>query len=769
MSRWDTTGLFWDDYVAPRLPTVKEKRTPPVPVWLNDDYLPGLDEAMAYTFNLMSDAEIVAEAAAKNRLVWDTEEYPNYSLIGFKSLVTGKHIVMEAHDGAPFAQLERDKLLWILRNFCSVGFNDDKFDLPIASAAIAGYGTVQLSEAAQDLITGGLLMQGMRPQDFNKKYGVSPLIVDHIDLIDLTPLAPGLKVCAGRMHSKQMRDLPFPPGKRLTTPQKTILRHYWSNDLDNTETLYRKNLTAIELRELLTKDYGVDVRSKSDPQIAEQVLRVEVKRITGRSRIDRAAIRAGEFFYFTPPAYAVYTSPTMKWVLEFIKTQKFYIDPMGSPQMPIELEGLDIEIAGNIYRMGIGGLHSQEKRTIHHSDEEYELSDNDVTSYYPMLIIKQGMYPPNVGPAFLQSYSGIVYRRIAAKEAGDKGTAETLKIVANGTFGKTGERGGWSIVYYPEMMIQVTLSGQMSLLMLIERLELEGIHVVSANTDGIMIKCPRQLLDRKAEIIKQWEVETGLNLETKGYKSVYSRDVNNYIAVYEKPDKKETGAWQYAKAIGTYRKTTDVYPLKWNPTCDVCGEAVIMYLAQNVPLAETIQACTDIRKFIEVRRVSGGAVKNGEYLGKVIRWYYGKNITDPIINAKNGNNVPKSKGAQPCMTLPDSIPEDLDYDYYVDRAQKMIDDFYPKVKVQKASDKIANYVPTENQIALVEEHGWEQLWSSTFWVRKEWRANPKIDIDKAGVPFEVVWSQVTGGKPLPVDEVDEEDIEDAETVEEMAD
>ncbi len=768
MPRFDVTGLFWDDYVAPRLPKIKEKKTPPVPVWLNDDYLPGLDEALAFQFDLMSDAEILSESMSGNRLVWDTEEYPNYSLIGFKSVVTGKHIVMEAHDGAPFTQLERDKLLWILRNFCSIGFNDEAFDLPIAAAAICGHTTVKLSEAAQDLISGGMLMQGLRPQEFHKKYGTSPLIVNHIDLIDLTPLAPGLKVCAGRMHTKYMADLPFLPGRDLKPLQKPILKRYWANDLDNTELLYRKNLTAIELRELLTKDYGVDVRSKSDPQIAEQVLRVEVKRITGRHRIDRAPIRAGEYFYFKPPAYATYTSPTMQWVLEFVKTQRFYIDPLGSPQMPAELEGLDIEIAGNVYRMGIGGLHSQEKCTIHHSDEEFELSDNDVTSYYPMLIIKQGMYPPNVGPAFLQSYSRIVYRRIEAKAAGDKGTAETLKIVANGTFGKTGERGGWSIVYYPEMMIQVTLSGQLSLLMLIERLELVGIHVVSANTDGIMIKCPRHLLDVKAQIIKQWQDETGLELETKGYKSVYSRDVNNYVAIYEKPDTKETGAWQYAKAIGTYRKTTDVYPLKWNPTCDVCGEAVIMYLANQVPLAETIRACDDIRKFIEVRRVTGGAVKDGEYLGKVIRWYYAKGIEAPIINAKNGNNVPRSKGAQPCMVLPDGIPDDLDYDYYVDRAQKMIDDFYPKVKMPKA--KATVYAPaTPEQIETLKEYGWEPLWGDDNWVRAEWRLNPKIDIDKAGVPFAVAYSQAFGHfPPPPVDEVEEE-LDDAEELEEVAD
>lgn len=756
MSRWDLTGIFWDDYVEPRAPAVKEKRLPPDPVWLKDDYLPGLVEAMTYQFDHMTDAEVVAEAKEKNRLVWDTEEYPNYSLIGFKSVKSGKHIVMEANDGMPFSDMDRAKLQWILRNFCVVGFNDEAFDIPVTMYALNAATTNQLSDAAQDLIAGGPLFQGLAPRDFYTKYKVSAFPVDHIDMIELTPLSPGLKVCAGRMHSKWMADLPFIPGKMLSQPQKLILRRYWANDLDNTELLLSKHKVALELRELLTKDYGVDVRSKSDPQIAEAVLRSEVKKLTGRKRIDKAVIRAGEYFHFIPPAYVAYKSATMQWVLDFIKRQKFYIDEGGSPVMPTELEGLDIEIAGNIYRMGIGGLHSQEKCAIHISDDEFELSDNDVTSYYPNLIIQQNMYPPHVGPAFLTSFSGIVTRRVTAKRAGDKGTAETLKIVANGTFGKTGERGGHSVVYYPEMMIQTTVSGQLSLLMLIELLELAGIHVVSANTDGIMIKCPRHLIERKAEIIDEWQKATGLELESKGYKAVYSRDVNNYIALLEKPDTKETGPWQYAKAVGAYRKTIDVYPLKWNPTCEICNEAVIMYLAKGVPLSETIKACDDVRKLIEVRRVSGGACKGTEYLGKVIRWYYGVGVTDEIINAKNGNHVPRSKGAVPCMTLPDGIPEDVDWDYYITRAQKMIDDFYPKVKAPKAN--AAPIVkPTAGHISFLKRHGWERLWDDNNWIKIEWRLNPKIDIDKAGVPFATAWSSASGGKPVPEEFEDEEE------------
>jgi len=75
-----------------------------------------------------------------------------------------------------------------------------------------------------------------------------------------------------------------------------------------------------------------------------------------------------------------------------------------------------------------------------------------------------------------------------------------------------------------------------------------------------------------------------------------------------------------------------------------------------------------------VRRVRGGACKDGEYLGKAIRWYYAKGAESEILNAKNGYIVPRSNGAKPCMTLPKAMPEDLDWEYYNERAHNMLKD-----------------------------------------------------------------------------------------------
>ncbi|WP_211259253.1 hypothetical protein, partial [Dyella japonica] len=73
--------------------------------------------------------------------------------------------------------------------------------------------------------------------------------------------------------------------------------------------------------------------------------------------------------------------------------------------------------------------------------------DADVTSYYPICIINQQLYPEHLGPRFIDIFVKIVERRIAAKMAHDDKTAQTLKIVINGSYGKFGSP--FSILYAP--------------------------------------------------------------------------------------------------------------------------------------------------------------------------------------------------------------------------------------------------------------------------------------------------------------------------------
>jgi hypothetical protein len=195
--------------------------------------------------------------------------------------------------------------------------------------------------------------------------------------------------------------------------------------------------------------------------------------------------------------------------------------------------------------------------------------------------------------------------------------------------------------------------------MLIEALELAAIPVVSANTDGIVIKCPVGLEFVRDRLIKEWEARTGFNMEFTDYAALYSRDVNNYVAL--KPDGEVKTKGVFADA-----------GLAKSPANMICVDAVANRLARWIPIEQTIGECRDVRRFLTIRNVTGGAAKGDRYLGKSVRWYYAAGEMGAINNAKNGHLVPRSQGAVPMMDMVDAFPEDLDYAWYVREAYAML-------------------------------------------------------------------------------------------------
>lgn len=665
-------GLFWE---LPE-PKAKGKAEPPEPVWLAPDYLPGLSEAQAFNVPLMSNDEILKAAANKEELICDIEIYGNYFLCAFMSMKTGKSAFVEMIGDTPMSQSDLEKLKWILESFKIITFNGIRFDLPIASLAVNGSSCRELKHACDMLI-----IQEMKPWQVMKSLKCELLEIDHIDLIEVAPLAGSLKIYGGRLHVPKMQDLPFPPHIDLSPEQIDIMRFYCINDLTTTAFLRANLENQLAIRVSMSQKYGIDLRSKSDAQIAEAVIKSEIKNITGLE-CKRPEIPQGTCFKYQVPDFVEFQTDPMNDLLSMIRRNEFTISEKGSVLAPLDFydqstihkadrkdwEYKRFPIGKSSYKIGIGGLHSTEEVTAHKVTPDFKLADRDVASYYPMVILNQQLYPKHLGTHFLQVYETIVSRRLAAKKAKDTITADMLKIVINGSFGKFGSK--WSVLYAPDLMIQVTVTGQLALLMLIERLELAGVEVVSANTDGIVFKHPRVMQGVIDQVVAQWEKDTSFETEETEYSALYSRDVNNYIAV--KPNGK-------TKTKGAYSNPWNdpfaaIFRFHKNPTNSICVEAVTDYLTKGVPIVETINACRDLSKFLTVRAVKGGGVKDGIFLGKAIRWYYAKDAGGPIIYAKSGNKVPKSEGARPCMDLPLSFPKDLDFERYEMESNEILKD-----------------------------------------------------------------------------------------------
>lgn len=636
----------------------------------------------------MSDEELTAMPAG-SVFVFDVETYVNFFYVAFKSLDNGKFVAFER---SPDHDFNPTKLLWMLWRFCIVGFNSRNYDLPMIELAARGADCKKLKEASDFIIKSGpnYGTEKVTPFAFEKKYGVQIGRYNHIDLIEVAPLQGSLKLYAGRLHCERMQDLPFPEDHILTQEDAEIVRPYCCNDLSNTELLFNELAPELKLRAEMSEEYGVDLRSKSDAQVAEAVINSELQKVLGYYP-KKPTLSADTVLVYDVPDFVCYQTTQLREMLEVVRNARFYLDGLGSPIMPPELEKLKVTIGGSTYKLGMGGLHSTEKKMAHYATDEIILADNDVESFYPRTILNQRLCPPHLGEAFLTVYEKIVNTRIhakaeaaKAKKAGDraaakkwKTVADSLKITINGSFGKLGNK--YSTLYAPQLMLQVTITGQLVLLMLIEALEQIGIEVISGNTDGIISKYHKSRHDEVRALIAAWEEWTGYKTEETRYKAVFSRDVNSYVAIKEDggdPEARFIDEQLGAKTKGAYCERGSALNsiLSKNPETLICSDAVVRFLVDGTPVEKTIKECRDFRRFVAVKNVRGGGEKNGRYLGKVVRWYYPKNEAGYIAYVSSGNKVGKTDGARPVMDLPTEFPDDINYDWYINEAVEMLYD-----------------------------------------------------------------------------------------------
>lgn len=578
----------------------------------------------------------------RQKMVFDIETYSNYFLIAFKNIETDKIFSIEASNGAYLTQKDIGGLKHLLSIRTIIGFNSRNFDIPLLLYAIKGATTEQLNFMANEIINGA------KPKDLMQQYNLDML--DYIDHIDLQQPAPSvkasLKLYGARLHSKKLQELPIKPDTTLSAAQMCEIYEYCLNDLQVTYDLYQAISKDIDLHDKMCHLANEDLRSKSGAQVAESVIINQLKAKKSYNISDNLYIK------YNPPAFISFQTTKLQTLFDNICNETFKVVD-GKIALPQWLADTKININNTNYQIGIGGLHSCEKSKYVQSSSRYKLIDADVTSYYPSIILQLQLYPKHIGSAFLQYYKTIFDDRVAAKKSGDTLLANSYKLILNSSYGKFGDK--YSQLFSPDLLLQVTLTGQLALLMLIEMLELENIEVVSANTDGIVSYVGNDKL--YYDICKQWQGLTCFNLEFNEYEALYSRDVNSYIAI------KKNGF----KSKGFFA----LNQLSKNPHADICITATINYLSHGANIEDTIKNCQDIRQFLIVRTVNGGGQWKGQYLGKVVRFYWAKNGA-PIAYKVNNNKVPKSEGSYPAMALPDVIPNNIDYHRYIKETEKIL-------------------------------------------------------------------------------------------------
>lgn len=630
-----------------------------------------------------------------------------------------------------------------------VSFNGLHFDQPLVSAAIAGKPLTMLKQMAQDLISGAV-----SSWDISDRYNYDTIKFDHIDLFNVAPgVGISLKTYAGRMAYPTMVDLPFEHDQDLNEDECAVLEHYCQNDLGVTEALFDKLKVEIDLRYELGAEHGIDLRSKSDAQVAEAILR-KVASIKAKSAVPPA------FVTYKAPEFIRTESPVIQDVIEQIEAHRFVVHPANGQVVSPDFLDEPIELGFGRYQMGVGGLHSTHDKKQHIvATEEMLVSDIDVASYYPNIMLKAGLTPRldgGAGERFIAEYRKMYEQRLEAKRAGNKKVANALKISLNGTFGKLGSP--YCAFYSPDLMLAVTLTGQLNLMCLIYDLEFRpDIKVISANTDGIMVQYPASQRQRVLNVVQANCRRTGFEYEETAYRVVAAKDVNNYIAITDGrvpvvitpdgifDDKAKAGVAKRKGLYASNRQEENPLYLMKNPTMEVCSNLAVDYLRDGIHPREAILRYQDIRDYVAIRGVRGGGVqyesvdlvddwqlvkdvgtkdnewrrphwedgrvvkrksrpkpveigRNGVPFGRVARWYMSTANVGPISYAGSGNKVPKTDGARICMTLPSSLPLDLDVKWYVDEALAILADLGVTVPGEEVVERDEEVVTEEETV-----------------------------------------------------------------------
>jgi len=433
--------------------------------------------------------------------------------------------------------------------------------------------------------------------------------IDLMRILGLNKLGISLKQVAINLKWHKIQDIPISPTSGVDQSQLKMILDYNLNDVLITKKLYDEIRPLRELRKDLSRLYHVDLTSASDSQIANIVLEHIYKNDFGadinlirKMRTNRDKLLLGDciadFIEFeTPELNELYKKIASRVVYSY---QRYHYTE-------------ELFFAGCQFSLGIGGLHSKDAPGIFETTETHIVQDMDVASYYPNLIINNNFYPRHLGPKFIEVLKAITKERINAKKDGDKVMADGLKITINSIFGKLGYEYFW--LFDPKQFISTTVNGQLGLLMLIEKMYLNGINVISANTDGIVCVIPRELEEKYYEIAKDWEQKTNLELEFSLYKKYIRRDVNSYIT------QKEDGS---TKEKGVFVKEID---LKKAYRMPIVPMALYEYFINNVPVRKTIEASRDIMDFCISQKTGSNftmelkTANDSETLQKTNRFY----------------------------------------------------------------------------------------------------------------------------------------------------
>ena len=362
-----------------------------------------------------------------------------------------------------------------------------------------------------------------------------------------------------------------------------------------------------------------------------------------------------------------------------------------------------IQFYGTTYTIATGGLHSQDRPAVLTSTDDYTYIHFDINSFYPSVMVAYNIAPKHLNNnVFVKMVDYFRLTRIKCKHTKDedgliitgvhnKLAAEALKIVINAIYGKFGFEMFFLFDRFAQM--QVTINGQLMVMMVVEALELDGIHVVSANTDGIIVKLPKDKEEDFKRITDDWCAQNKLGADSERYKLFVTRDINNYFDIQSNDKVEYKGGLDPKQYLKDLKKGYDM---------PIVATAVFEYFAHGISVMETLCNHKDILDFCKTQNVGKQfeivyqKVENGKVIDihsqRHVRFYV--STKGVIIMKENVNSNQRSvlASGKPVIILnklddKDISLRNIDYKYYYEEAYKIINPIKLGISPNQKGDK----------------------------------------------------------------------------------
>lgn len=548
------------------------------------------------------------------------------------------------------------------------GFNNKHYDMFILSAVLGGATPEQVKEINDYIIVGG--GNGWEhPFIQEHRY-----YFDSFDLMDDTQQGTSLKSIEAHLGMNiEETEVDFDLPRSLTDEELALTIKYCKYDVEATERLLhvRKNYLQTKL--------NLGQRAGIAPQKALSM--TNAKLTAAMLHAKRQEWDDGREYVYPQNLDLSCVPQEVQDFFETIHDKSISDEELFKTKLNIAIGGMDCVYAW-------GGVHGSLTCYFEEATETRAIQNRDVSGLYPATLELYNYLSRNVSDP--QLFYDMRRDRMEAKHNGNKQLAGDLKLPLNTVSGA--QENQYNDLYDPLRTRSLRITGQLFVTTLMIRLlrACKTIKLLNLNTDGLAYSADKSELPIIDRICAEWEKETGYELETDNIAKIWIKDVNNLLII--KNDGK-------VKTVGGYLNygISDKGAFSINNNATIVKQAVVDYFVKGIPLADTINGCTDILRFQLIAKASSKYKSTYQLIDgekrpvqRCNRVYATKDTQlGTLYKVHRETGVAAKISGLPLHCIVDNKNElnvnDIDKQFYIDLAQQYVNDFIgvPRGKINK--------------------------------------------------------------------------------------